>query len=173
MSKLPETGPSLLRHLRQQQRRMIRNENASPFTRSGTSVTAEGRVEVTGQMQSGDYDGTSRTDLGTAGWMLGPDDGGASLLALNGIDVYADLAAKDVTILGLIDDLAAKDVVLTDLVSKVVKVGSFDHSETGFDPPDTWGTVSSVTLTVPNGFTQAVVTAVAYVKLMNNFTGIA
>lgn len=112
MSKLPETGPSLRRIIEQQKRRATRNENASPYTRSGTSVTAEGRVEVTGQMQSWDYDGTSRTDLGTAGWMLGPDDGGASLLALNGIDVYADLAAKDVDILALIADLAATQATL-------------------------------------------------------------
>ena len=110
MSKLPETGPSLIRHLRQQQRRMIRNENASPYTRSGTSVTAEGRVTVTGQMQSWDYDGTSRTDLGTTGWMLGPDDGGALLLALNGIDVYATLATK-------IADLASRITVSTSIAT--------------------------------------------------------
>lgn len=107
MSKLPETGPSLIRHLRQQQRRMIRNENASPYTRSGTRVTGENELTADGTLRSWDYDGTSRTDLGTTGWMLGPDDGGPSLLALNGVDVYADLAAKDDVILGLIADLGA------------------------------------------------------------------
>src|SRR5665647_2889728 len=54
-----------------------------------------------GMVTSLDFDGDG-VDLGTQGWMLGAVDGGASLLALNGIDVYADLSAKDVTILGLI-----------------------------------------------------------------------
>src|SRR5665648_1235906 len=98
MSRLPETGPSLRRHIRYMDRQAQRAADASPYTRSGTSVTAEGRVQVAGQMQSWDYDGTSRAALGTTGWMLGPDDGGASLLVLNGVDVYADLAAKTATL---------------------------------------------------------------------------
>jgi hypothetical protein len=50
MSKLPETGPSLLRHLRQQQRQMVRQVNSSSYNRSGTSVTAEGVTEVDGTL---------------------------------------------------------------------------------------------------------------------------
>jgi len=49
MSKLPETGPSLLRHLRQQQRQMVRQADSSAFARSGTAVTAEGVTTVDGE----------------------------------------------------------------------------------------------------------------------------
>ena len=50
MSRLPETGPSLLRHLRQQQRKMDRLVNSSPYARSGTTVTAEGETTVDGSL---------------------------------------------------------------------------------------------------------------------------
>jgi len=180
MSRLPETGPSLRRIIEQQKRRATRNENASPYTRSGMSVTAEGRVEVTGQMQSWDYDGTSRAALGTTGWMLGPDDGGASLLALNGIDVYASLAARDVTILGLIDALAAQQATLdaqqatlattvtglstaqatladqvADLASRVTVTTSIATFNTGSLPNDAlfhaYGAGIPITISVPTG----------------------
>jgi len=112
MSRLPETGPSLRRIIEQQKRQATRARDASPYTRSGMSVTAEGRVQVAGQMQSWDYDGTSRAALGTAGWMLGPDDGGPSLLALNGIDVYASLAGRVAEIEALQADMATAQATL-------------------------------------------------------------
>lgn len=68
----------------------------------------------------------------------------------------------------VIADLQAKQAALADLIASVVGVGDFDHTVTGFDPViSTWATVSSVTLTVPAGFTQAVVTAVAYAAIRN------
>jgi hypothetical protein len=42
MSKLPETGPSLLRHLRQQQRAIVRLDDSSPFNFSGVTMTPTG-----------------------------------------------------------------------------------------------------------------------------------
>jgi len=50
MSKLPETGPSLRRYLERAQRQAIRESNASPYTRSGISVTAEDEVTVDGSL---------------------------------------------------------------------------------------------------------------------------
>ena len=159
MSRLPETGPSLRRIIEQQKRQANRAGDASPYSRSGTSVTAEGRTEVTGQMQSWDYDGTSRTDLGTTGWMLGAADGGPSFLVLNGVDVYADLAAKDETILGLIDDLAATQVTLAaqvaDLASRVSVSTAIDTFDTGSLPDDAawheYGAGIPITINVPTG----------------------
>ena len=50
MSKLPESPMTLSRHLRQQQRQMVRMVNSSAFARSGTTVTAEGVVTVDGEL---------------------------------------------------------------------------------------------------------------------------
>lgn len=163
MSRLPETGPSLRRYLRKQQRQVQRQGQASPYTLSGTSVTAEDEVTVTGQMQSGDYDGTSRADLGATGWMLGPDDGGPSLLALNGIDVYADLAAKaaalaaqDVKILAQTAALAAQDAQILALIGQQVTgtTGTNNVSGVALGSPANYAVV---TFTVPAGFTRATV----------------
>ena len=48
MSKLPSTGPSLQRYLRQQAHTAQRQQQSSAFARSGTSVTAEGVTTVDG-----------------------------------------------------------------------------------------------------------------------------
>lgn len=145
MSRQPETGPSLRRYLTQQKRQAGRAQNSSPYTRSGTSVTAENEVTVDGQMRSSDYDGTSRADLGTAGWMLGPDDGGPSLLALNGIDVYATLAAQVATLAAQVADLASRVTVTTSIATFV----------TGNLPDDTtfhnYGADIPITINVPTG----------------------
>lgn len=50
MSRLPQTEQSLLRHLRAEKRQRIRNENASPYSRSGMSVTADGVVTLDGEI---------------------------------------------------------------------------------------------------------------------------
>ena len=110
--------------------------------------------------------------------------------------VLDDLAAQDATLTAQQEDLTAAQETLATTVSGLataqetleaqqetlatavagiaalvgaqIEVGAFNHSETGFDPvAGAWATVSSVTLTVPDGFTQAVVTAVAYVAIRN------
>lgn len=50
MSRLPEYDGSLSRKLRQRDRQMVRQADASAFNRSGTSVTAEGETTVTGTL---------------------------------------------------------------------------------------------------------------------------
>jgi len=146
MSKLPETGPSLLRHLRQQQRAMLRQAQSSSFARSGASVSAPG------MLSSDDFDGVDRTHLGTTGWALGSVDGGPSYLVLNGRDVFADLAAKDAA-------LAAQDATLTaqvaDLASRVTRTVSITSFNTGSLPNDAtfhaYGSSMPITIAVPTG----------------------
>lgn len=172
MSRKPETNQGLVRKLRQRDRQAGRAQNASPYTRSGTSVTAENEVTVAGHLQSWDFDGDGgRVDLGATGWMLGPNDGGPSLLALNGVDVYANLAAKDVVILGLIDDLAtaqealtAQNVQILALLSNViVPAFGYDNGASYAIPAGQANRITraSFTLTVPSGFTQALISATA------------
>ena len=50
MSKLPSTGPSLQRYLRQQARTAQRQQQSSSFNRSGLSPTAEGVTTVDGEL---------------------------------------------------------------------------------------------------------------------------
>jgi len=50
VSKLPSTGPSLQRWLRQQARQAQRLQQSSAFARSGTSVTAKDVTEVDGTL---------------------------------------------------------------------------------------------------------------------------
>jgi len=50
MSRLPETGPSLLRRIRQNERAAQRQQQSSAFALSGTSVVAENMTEVDGTL---------------------------------------------------------------------------------------------------------------------------
>ena len=64
MSRLPETGPSLSRWLRQQERKAQRQQNSSAFARSGTKVVAEGVTEVDGTLSVvGDLDVSGTADI--------------------------------------------------------------------------------------------------------------
>lgn len=156
MSALPKATPSLLRELRQRDRAANRAGDASPFSRSGTSITAEGVAVVDGMLRSLDYDGTSPTDLGTTGWALEPDASGASRLILNGIDVYADLAAKSATLAAQVADIAA--LVAAQMVPAV------GHDTTGVTPVATSTSPSNhadVPFTVPTGYTRAAVIGVS------------
>src|SRR5450756_231671 len=84
--------------------------------------------------------------------------------------VVADLAAKDVTILGLIEDLAAKDVQILDLIASVVTPDSGFATASTFAIPAGQAnrvTRASFTLTVPNGCTSALVQAIGSVGAWN------
>jgi len=60
---------------------------------------------------------------------------------------------------------------ITTLTSQVVVPASFYDHQTGFAVPNTYATKASVTLTVPDGFTQAIVSATAHVRILNNSGG--
>jgi len=54
------------------------------------------------------------------------------------------------------------------IVAALVKPDTFGETATGFDPiTGAWGTVATATLTVPEGFTAAVVTATCYARIIN------
>jgi hypothetical protein len=179
MSRLPETEQSLLRHLRAEKRQRLRNEGASPYSRSGLSVTAEGSIVASGQIQSDDYDGTSPTALGTKGWALAKRADLLSRIVLNGVDLQADLDAKDVAILGLIDDLsaaqsalAAQQAALTTeiarintLVGQQIETATNTGSQTNFSITSGVGGYATVSVTVPAGYTQASIQANAVASL--------
>lgn len=98
-----------------------------------------------GQMSSLDYDGTSHAALGTAGWALASDSGGPSYLALNGIDVYADLAAKTATLAATVTNLAARVAQTATITS--FNTGSLPNDSTFHD----YGSPISITIAVPTG----------------------
>ena len=163
MSKLPSTGPSLLRHIRQQDRQALRQAQSSAFTRSGASVSNPG------MLSSDDFDGVDRTHLGTSGWALGSVDGGPSYLALNGRDVVADLAAKDAALTAQQAALTAQQAALAaQLVSINALIGSEIYPDYGYATGDTYPlpagqsnriTRAIVSISVPAGYTRAIVSA--------------
>jgi hypothetical protein len=113
------TGPSLRRIIEQEKRRSTRLENSSPFTRSGTSVTAQGETTVEGHLR-------------------------------------------------LTGTLTADRVIDNSALTSPVVPAAFSNTVTAFDPViSSFATVASVTLTVPDGLTQAVVTASCYVAIVN------
>ena len=176
MSKLPETGPSLLRKLRQAQRQALRQAQSSAFTRSGASVSSPG------MLSSDDFDGVDRTHLGTTGWALGSFDGGPSYLALNGVDVYAKLTEKDAELTAMqatltaqqaaltaqqasltaaVADIAANVADIADLVGAQVTGATNTTFASGVSLNATPQSVAAVTVTVPAGFSIARIMAVS------------
>ncbi|NTW41871.1 MAG: hypothetical protein HGA44_18650 [Cellulomonadaceae bacterium] len=155
----PATGLGALRQaLTSLNRRIARLEGSAPLRQAG-AIAREGRLA------SLDFDGVDREHLGTAGWMLGSDDGGPSYLALNGVDVKADLDAKDATILGMIDELA-------DLVSKQVSPASASNYEVNFTVATADEDRAAATIAVPAGYSRAVVMMVANVGVINPRTSV-
>ena len=193
MSRLPETEQSLLRHLRAEKRQRLRNENASPYSRSGMSLIAEGIASVDGQIQSHDFDGTDRTHLGTTGWLLGWADNQPSMLVLNGVDVYADLAAKTASLAAQAATLATTVSTLattvtnlgaaqTDIAAQLVSINALIGSQVSpavaHVDASTFGLATGAnvekvrtTISVPSGYTQALVYATATLCAVNS-TGV-
>ena len=161
MSRLPSTGPSLVRKLREAQRQALRQAQSSAFTRSGASVSNPG------MLSSDDFDGVDRTHLGTSGWALGSDDGGPSYFVLNGRDVFADLAAKDAALTAQQADLAAQLVSINALIGAQVDFGGIGFSTTGFNVTTSSTAVITRTITIPTGFTKAVILGISTAGCMN------
>ena len=148
MSKLPTLRPSLLDYLEGQKRNAKRQANSSAFARSGTSVTAEGVVTVAGAQQSADFDGDlAAGDAGTTGWALNAARAAFGALFLRPGSIEND-----------------------SLVSPV-KPQYISASGTGFALATTDAAVASSTITVPAGFTSAVVSVVGRVYATNPNAG--
>ena len=149
MSRLPETGPSLTRWLRQQERLAGRQANSSSFARSGMSVSAEGVVTVAGAQQSADFDGDlAAGDAGTKGWALNAARAAFGALFLRPGSIENDSLTSPVTAQYVFDSL------------------------TNFALTTTFHSIRAKTITVPAGFTSAVVSVTARVMAINpNTTG--
>ena len=125
MSKLPTTALTLSRHLRQQQRQMVRLADTSAFALSGTSVTAEGVVTVDGELDV------------TGAMVVG---GTLSLPA------------------GIVGNDALTSPVVPQAVYLQVSNFALTTSEV---------TLASSVITVPAGFTSAIVTLIGQVRCYN------
>jgi len=143
-------------------RRISALEGTAPLKQAGV----RGRP---GLLASLDYDGTDRTHLGTAGWMLGAEDGGASYLALNGIDVYATLAERIAEIADLQADMATAQETLAAQVADLAAVvnaqvtGGVGNNYVLTAVTSSWANYAGVSIPVPAGFTRAQVMAVSSV----------
>ena len=164
MSRLPSTGPSLQRYLRQQARTALRMRNSSAFARSGTSVSAEGVVTVDGMLTSFDFDGTGPTSMGTTGWAFGSTNGGPSWFIINGHMIFDDLMAQDALIIAQQATLTAQVAAIAALVNAQILVGSA-AAEFGMSSaialsanPAAPTTLTTLSVTVPDGVTNAVAT---------------
>ena len=94
MSRLPETGPSLTRWLRQQERNAQRQANSSAFNRSGISITAEGVSTVDGELDvTGDLVVSGHAAItGTLSLPSGIIDNDALANPVSSQSVYADIS---------------------------------------------------------------------------------
>ena len=132
MSRLPSTGPSLRRYLRQQARTAQRQQQSSAFNLSGTSVVAPDVTEV---------DGT--------------------LNVVGNLNVSGPAAITGTLSLpaGIIDNAA---------LASPVQVGSASASVTNFATTATNADIATASITVPTGFTQALVFANAIGGVWNS-----
>jgi hypothetical protein len=144
MSKLPDANPTLTAFLVRQQRQMVRVAQTSAFARSGSAVTSEGVVTVAGAQQSADFDGDlAAGDAGTTGWALNAARAAFGALFLRP---------------GSIEN---------DSLTSPVNPQAIYASDQNFALATTDVAVTSVTITVPAGFTSAVVSIVGRVYATN------
>jgi len=161
MSRLPSTGPSLQRYLRQQARTAQRQQQSSAFARSGTSVSAEDVVTVDGELDvTGAFvvDGSGTVNGPLAVHGTATFDGNTTIGGNAAITGTLSLPA------GIIDNAA-----LTSPVSP--SAWHADSGSTVFAVSTTHTDRATTTVTVPAGYTQALIFAVGQASAVNS-TGI-
>lgn len=131
MSKLPEIR-TLSKYLRDEKRQTVRMQQSSSFSRSGTSVTAEGVTQV---------------------------DGTLSVVGNLEVSGHAAITGTLSLPAGIIDNAA--------LANPVVPQGIFFFAQ-NFAVTTTAATYATQTVTVPAGFTSAVVTVVSRLAAVNS-----
>ena len=145
MSRLPSTGPSLQRWLRQQERKAQRQQQSSAFARSGTSVTAENVTEVDGTLNVvGNLDVT-----GTANF-----DGNTTI-------------GGNAAITGTLS--LPSGIINNDALSSPVKP-VWSHADSGassFAVTTTMTNRATATVTVPTVYTQALIMAAGQASAVN------
>ena len=192
MSKLPSLRPSLLDYLEGQKRNAKRQANSSAFARSGTSVTAEGVIEVDGTLSVvGDLDVSGTATVGGTLGVTGPTTLGGATTVSGNTSVSGSLGVTgpmtvggtlgvtgDATFSG--DTTIGGNAAITgtlslpagiigndSLTSPVMAQEVFFWAQ-GFAVPVAGGTFASQTVTVPAGFTSAVVSVVSRLYALNS-----
>ena len=155
MSKLPDANPTLTAYLVRQRRQAERQANSSAFNRSGTSVTAEGVQTVDGDLI---IDGTETVNGPLAVHGTAAFDGNTTIGGNAAITGTLSLPA------GIIDNAA-----LTSPVSP--SAWHADSGSTVFAVSTTHTDRATTTVTVPAGYTQALIFAVGQASAVNS-TGI-
>lgn len=147
MSKLPDANPTLTAYLVRQKRQAERQASSSAFARSGTRVSAEGVTTVDGELI---VDG-SETVNGT-------------LDVAGTLDVTGDTVIGGTLSLpnGIVDNAA---------LASPVKPQAVYFSAQGFALSTGGATLASSTITVPAGFTSAVVSVAGRVFATNPTVG--
>jgi len=160
MSRLPSTGPSLQRWLRQQERKAQRQQQSSAFARSGTTVVAEDVTEVDGTLDVVGaliVDGTETVNGPLAVHGTAAFDGDTTIGGNAAITGTLSLPA------GIIGNDA--------LTSPVVPQAVYFNAS-NFSLNTSPAVKASQTITVPAGFTSAVVSVTARIYAANpNTTG--
>jgi len=141
VSKLPSLGPSLTGWLREEHRQAQRQANSSSFNRSGMSATAEGEMTVDGALV---VDGTLTV---------------AGNLAVSGHAAITGTLSLPAGIIG------------NDALTSPVAPGLIYAIEQGFSLATSDAAFLTRTVTVPAGFTSAVVSVVGRVFAINPNTG--
>ncbi len=151
MRRAPRDGlTALILQIKQIRRDIRALQGGAPLRQAGIRAGS-------GFISSLDYDGTSPTDLGTRGWMLGSWDRTTSILVLNGRDIISDLEAKDAQILDLLATQVATDGGSTGLAFS--SIGA------------TWGTYTTRAFTAPTWATHVVITGIGVVQAQDTITG--
>ena len=157
MSRLPSTGPSLQRWLRQQERKAQRQQQSSAFNRSGTSVTAEGVQSLDGTLT------------------VAPDTGFVSIdgsLGVHGTAAFdgSTTIGGDLTVAGTLS--LPNAIIGNDALTNMVAPASVQDSLMGFAIPTPSAVVRAKSLTVPAGITSALVTVTVRVFGVNSTAGL-
>lgn len=157
MGKLPETGPSLQRYLRRQARQAQRQAQSSGFARSGTSVTAEDVTQVDGTLNvAGNLNVSGPAAIGGTLGVTGP----ATFSGTTSIGGNAAITGTLSLPAGIINNAALANQVSPAVAASV--------TQTGWATTTSLVTKATTTVTVPAGFTSALVTALGMVVFQDS-----
>lgn len=176
MSKLPSTGPSLLRHLRQQQRQMVRVAQSSAFARSGTSVTAKDVTEVDGTMNVVGalvVDGTETVNGPLAVTGAADFSGNTHIGGALDVDATANFDGNttiggNLTVAGTLS--LPNSIIPNDALTNPVDAGVGGATAVNFAVSATATDKVSASIPIPAGFTKVLVHVTAEVSAFNTLT---
>jgi len=156
MSKLPSTGPSLQRYLRQQARTAQRQQQSSSFNRSGLSPTAEGVTTVDGEL-----DVTGALVVDGSETVNGP-------LAVHGTAAFDGntTIGGNAAITGTLSLPAG--IINNDALTSPVEPESRWLDASNFGLTTAWVAKVTISVVVPAGFTQMQVMAAGRLNAVNS-----